>query len=104
MEKKKNIVFLITQIVVAAAGLFYMLACEKFKETLIYLALMAFTIPDMYFNYSLCKWWNRWHSTWHERTPCDGEPSNYSLVINKVSSWILFIGALLLPFIELGSI
>ena len=62
MEKKKDIRFLICQIVVVVVGLVYMLIGGRFRLILMYLALTALTVPCMYFNYSLCKGGNKWHS------------------------------------------
>lgn len=100
MEKKKDIRFLICQIVVVVVGLVYMLIGGRFRLILMYLALTALTVPCMFFNYSLCKWGNKWHSIWHERTPCDGEPSSFMLTMNKISLWTLFIIALIIPFLN----
>ena len=37
---------------------------------------------------------------WHERTPCDGEPSDFRLLMGKISEWILFIMALVLALLS----
>lgn len=98
MERKKDIRFLICQIAVAVIGLVVMLINERTRLLPMYLIIMAIDIPVMYFNYSLCKWENKWHSRWNERTPCGGEPSSFRLTTGKASEWALYILALVIVF------
>ena len=101
-EKRKNIRFLICQIIVAILGLFWILLKGNYILLSAYLPCMAIAIPFIYFNYSLCKLENRWHSFWRERTPCDGEPSDFRLLMGKIGEWALFIGALILAVLPSG--
>lgn len=103
MEKKKNIRFLVCQIAVAIVGLVVMLVNGRTALLPAYVIDMVLIIPTTYFNYSLCKWENKWHSRWNERTPCGGEPSTFRLVTGKVSEWALYILALIIVFLPFKS-
>ena len=63
------------------------------------LVLLAAIIPSTYFNYSLCKFENKWHSRWNEEKPCDGEPSLFKLRMGKLSEWACYILALAFVFL-----
>ncbi len=99
-EKRKNIKFLICQIVVAILGLLWIIVRGNTVLLSAYIPIMVIVIPATYFNYTLCKLENKWHSMWHERTPCDGEPSDFRLLMGKISEWILFIMALVLALLS----
>lgn len=99
MDKKKDIKFLVCQIVVAVIGLLFMVFNGSTKLVWWYILMMAMVIPMTYFNYSLCKRENRRHSKWEERYPCNSEPSEFKLITSKIGEWILFIFALSLTFL-----
>ena len=63
------------------------------------LVLLAAIIPSTYFNYSLCRFENKWHSRWNEEKPCDGEPSLFKLRMGKLSEWACYILALAFVFL-----
>lgn len=91
MNRKKDRIFVLCQILAAIFG-GIMLALKQNDVFLgLYIVCMAASIPTMYFNYSLCKWGNRMHSAWNEKNPCDGEPSNYRIVLGKIGEWLVFI-------------
>ena len=96
MDGKKDKRFLLCQIVVATIGLIWIVIKGNYMFLLPYILFMVIAIPTMYFNYILCKWENKWHSRWSERNPCDGEPSNFRLIMGKMSEWALFIVALII--------
>ncbi len=91
MDKKKNIKFLVCQIVVALIGLVFMYFNGMRSILWMYALSMTLIIPVTYFNYSLCKWENKWHSRWNERYPCNSEPSEFRLRMGKISEWALYI-------------
>lgn len=99
MDGKKNKRFLLCQIIVALIGLIWMVVNGHFTLLVPYIISMVIAIPTMYFNYSLCKWENRWHSALRERNPCDGEPSDFRMVMGKIGEWTLFILALIVAFL-----
>lgn len=101
MDKNKNTIFLLCQIVVAVIGLAFMFFNGRTSMMLMYCVIMAVDIPTMYFNYSLCKWENKWHSRWSERNPCDGEPSEFRLRVAKIGEWVLFIAALIIALLPI---
>lgn len=99
MDGKKNKRFLLCQIIVALIGLIWMVVNGHFTLLVPYIISMVIAIPTMYFNYSLCKWENRWHSALSERNPCDGEPSDFRMVMGKIGEWTLFMLALIGAFL-----
>lgn len=100
-EKKKDVVFLTCQTAVAILGLLFMIIKGRFALIWMYLLVMAAIIPSTYFNYSLCKFENKWHSRWNEKKPCDGEPSLFRLRMGKLSEWACYILALSMVFLPL---
>lgn len=98
-EKRKNIKFLLCQIVVTVLGLVTIVIKGNAVLLWAYVPVMVIAISTTYFNYSLCRWGNRWHAILYERNPCSGEPSNLRLYLAKVSEWSLFLLALMLVFI-----
>ena len=101
MEKKKNIRFLICQIAVALIGLAWKIYRGAFSLLWIYVLFMTFAVIAMYFNYSLCKLENRMRSRFYDRTPHDGEPSDFRLVVGKVAEWMLFIMMLVVALLPI---
>lgn len=101
MDKKKNIKFLVCQIAVALIGFLFMLYNGATKIVWGYIFIMAMIIPMTYFNYSLCKRQNSRHSKRYERYPCNSEPSEFKLIVSKISEWIIFIFALFLTFVPI---
>ena len=97
-KKDRNMVVLLC--FTALVGLANILLNGNFELIFLYLLFMVVSVPTIYFNYSLCKLENKWHSMWHERTPCDGEPSDFRLLMGKISEWILFILALVLALLS----
>ena len=91
--------FMICQIITAGLGAVWILVKRNFVLLAGYIPLMALAIPMIYFNYRLCKWQNKWHGVRNERYPCDGEPSDRRLIIGKVSSWVVYIVALILAIL-----
>lgn len=65
----------------------------------LYALISVFSIVDLYFHYSLCRWHNRWHRTLHESGGAAGEPSAFALVMSKISGWALFIFIQLIAFL-----
>ena len=91
MNRKKDRIFVLCQILAAVFG-GIMLALKQNDVFLgLYIVCMAASIPTMYFNYSLCKWGNRMHSAWNEKNPCDGEHSDYRIVLGKIGEWLVFL-------------
>lgn len=54
-EKRKNIKFLICQIVVAILGLVWIIVRGNTVLLSAYIPIMVIVIPATYFNYTLCK-------------------------------------------------
>ncbi len=98
-DKKKNIRLVLFMCLTTLVGAVNILLNRNFILLLPCLFLPAISIPCLYFNYSLCKWENRWHSLWNERNACDGEPSDWRLTMGKFGGWALFIIALVLALI-----
>ena len=96
-RKDRNMMIMLC--ITAVVGATNILINGNFVFLFPYLLLMAISVPTLYFNYSLCKWENKWHSCWNERTPCDGEPSSYRLTMGKVGEWAVFIIGLILALI-----
>lgn len=96
-KKDRNMVVLLC--FTALVGLANILLNGNFELIFLYLLFMVVSVPTIYFNYSLCKLENKWHSLWRERTPCDGEPSTFRLGIAKIGAWGLFIFGLILALI-----
>ena len=66
-RKDRNMMIMLC--ITAVVGATNILINGNFVFLLPYLLLMAISVPTLYFNYSLCKWENKWHSCWNERTP-----------------------------------
>lgn len=99
-KKSKDRNFVVCLVVTALIGMIAIVAKENYLLLLYYIPFMAIAIPCLYFNYSLCKWENRWHARWNEKNPCDGEPSDFRLTMGKIAEWFLFVlalGSALLP-------
>ena len=101
-ERKKDRFFVICQIAVAVLGAAAIIVKGNAILLAGYMPLMLISIPMLYYNYSLCKWENKWHAAWNEKNPCDGEPSNYRLIMGKIGEWVLFIMALVLAVLPAG--
>ena len=98
-RKDKNFIRFLC--VTALVGAVNILLNGVYTMLLVYVPCMAISIPTLYFNYSLCKWENKWHGLVNEKNPCDGEPSKYRLVTGKVGEWFLFGLGLVLSLITL---
>ena len=96
-KKDRNMVVLLC--FTALVGLANILLNGNFELIFLYLLFMVVSVPTIYFNYSLCKSENKWHSLWRERTPCDGEPSVVRLKTGKIGEWGAFILGLILALI-----
>ena len=101
-KNKKDRIFVICQLAVAVLGALVILVKGNAVLLAAYIPLMLISIPTLYFNYSLCKWENKWHAAWHEKNPCDGEPSDFRLITGKIGEWALFIIALVLAVLPAG--
>lgn len=101
MKNKKDRTFLICQIIVAIVGLVVMIINSRFTFMWAYIVCMLCSIPAIYFNYTLCKFENRWHARWNERNPCGGEPSLFLMYSNKIAEWMIFILALILALLPI---
>ena len=91
MKQKYDMRFLICQIAVAVLGAIGFFAGGRPEGLVVYLPDMVLSIAMIYFNYSLCKWANRWHGFWNERNPGSGEPSRYFQLSGKVGGWFLYL-------------
>ena len=96
-KKDRNMVVLLC--FTALVGLANILLNGNFELIFLYLLFMVVSVPTIYFNYSLCKLENKWHSLWRERTPCDGEPRVVRLKTGKIGEWGAFILGLILALI-----
>ena len=96
-KKDRNMVVLLC--FTALVGLANILLNGNFELIFLYLLFMVVSVPTIYFNYSLCKLENKWHSLWRERTPCDGEASVVRLKTGKIGEWGAFILGLILALI-----
>lgn len=101
-KRKKDRIFVICQIAVAVFGAVAIIVKGNAVLLAAYIPLMLISLPTMYFNYSLCKWENKWHAAWNERNPCDGEPSDFRLAMGKIGEWALFLIALVLAVLPAG--
>ena len=101
-KKKKDRIFVVCQIAVAVLGAAAIILKGNFILLAAYIPLMLISIPWIYFNYSLCKWENKWHAAWNEKNPCDGEPSDFLIRRSKIGAWALYIIALVLPLLPAG--
>lgn len=98
-KKKRDINMVILLCVTALVGAVNMVLNGNFVFLFPYILFMGISVPVLYFNYSLCKLENKWHSHWNERSPCDSEPSSYRLTKGKIGEWGLFILGLVLALI-----
>ena len=89
-KKKKDLSLLILLCVTAVIGLINMIFNGNKELIVSYLICMS-VIPVMYFNYSLCKFENRWENYWKEKNPGSGEPTELRLMIAKIGEWIIII-------------
>lgn len=101
-KRKKDRIFVVCQIAVAVLGAAAIIIKGNAILLAAYIPLMLISIPWIYFNYSLCKWENKWHAAWNEKNPCDGEPSQFRLITGKIGEWALFIIALVLAVLPAG--
>lgn len=101
-KRKKDRIFVVCQIAVAVLGAVAIIVKGNAILLAGYIPLTAISILTMYFNYSLCKWKNKWHAAWNEKNPCDGEPSDHRLLMGKIGGWLLFIIALILAVLPAG--
>lgn len=98
-ERKKNLRLVVFMCFTSILGLIDICVGGDVEILVLYVICMVSSIPTLYFNYSLCKWENRWHSIKYERRACDGEPSEYRLKTGKIAEWSLFIVGLIVSLI-----
>ena len=98
-ERKKSLRLMVCLSVTAIAGAVSICIDGAFGLLILYVICMGVSSPALYFNYSLCKWENRWHSVWNERNACDGEPSEFRLNMGKFGEWTAFIIGLIVAII-----
>ena len=97
-KKKKDLKLLVVLCVTAVVGLINILLNGNKELIFSYVACMCM-ISVLYFNYSLCKWENRWRNYWREKTPGTGEPTEWWLTISKIGEWCTFVLGLILALI-----
>ena len=95
-EKKKNIIFLIIQIFVAACGAAVIIYKGGNASIWVYFACMALGIFFTYFAYVICRWRNLWNNLEYRHEPKNREPSDIIIVWVKVSGWSLYVGGLVI--------
>ena len=59
-----------------------------------YIVFSLFSIPSLYFNYSLSKRAVQSHIFLYEKNPGDGEPTGYILFRGKIFGWAVYLVAL----------
>ena len=89
-KKKKDLSLLVLLCITAVIGLINMIFNGNKELIAPYLICMS-VIPVMYFNYSLCKFENRWENYWKEKNPGSGEPTELLLKSTKIVGWITLI-------------
>ena len=98
-EKKKNIIFLIIQIFVAACGAAVIIYKDNIALLLAYFIAVTFGILLIYFYYSICRWRNLWNNLEYRHAPKSREPSDIVLAWVKVGGWFLYIIGLVLALL-----
>ena len=98
-ERKKSLRLMACLCITAIAGAVSICIDGAFELLILYVICMGISIPTLYFNYSLCKSENRWHSIKYERYACDGEPSEFRLNMGKFGEWTVFIVGLIVAII-----
>ena len=102
-EKKKNIIFLIIQIFVAACGAAVIIYKDNMALLLAYFIAVTFGILLIYFYYSICRWRNLWNNLEYRHAPKSREPSDVVLAWVKFWGWFFYIIGLVLALLP-GSI
>ncbi len=98
MSKNKR--FLIFICIVTLIGGINIALSGMLKYLLLYAFVTSLAITAAYFNYSLCKMGNRWHSRlYHRYHIADDEPSDLWLIRCKISSWICYCLGLFLSLV-----
>ena len=85
-ERKKSLRLMVCLCITAIAGAVSICIDGAFELLILYVICMGISIPTLYFNYSLCKSENRWHSIKYERYACDGEPSEFRLNMESLGN------------------
>lgn len=98
-EKKKNIIFLIIQIFVAAAGAAVIIYKDNMVVLWAYFIAVTFGILFIYFYYSICRWRNLWNNLEYRHAPKSREPSDIVLAWVKVVGWFFYIIGLVLALL-----
>lgn len=98
-EKKKNIIFLIIQIFVAACGAAVIIYKDNMALLLAYFIAVTFGILFIYFYYSICRWRNLWNNLEYRHAPKNREPSDIVLAWVKVVGWFFYIIGLVLALL-----
>ena len=97
-KKKKDLSLLAVLCITAVVGLINIIFNGN-KELIVPYVICMSIIPVMYFNYSLCKWENRWENYWKEKNPGTGEPTELRLMLAKIGEWMVFVLGLIIALI-----
>lgn len=100
-KQKKDLKLVILLVVTLFIGLIYMIFGGVVELIPAYLILSCFSIPAIYFAYSLARWGNRWENHWNEKNPGDGEPTEWKIWVMKGSGWVFFILAMIMALIRI---
>ena len=99
--KRKDFITILAMILATALGTINLIIEELFELILPLWGCTLLSIPLIYFAYSLAKRHNKMHAFWHERDQSGGEPTEWSIIRNKISGWFLFGVGMFLAVIPL---
>ena len=97
--KTKNLITILAMILTTALGTINLIIEGIFELILPLWGCTIVSILMIYFAYTLAKGHNKRHAFWHERDQSGGEPTELSIILNKLSGWFLFgVGMFLAVF------
>lgn len=97
MKKRDNIFFVI-QIIVALMAMLLMNLKGNYFLNIPFIFFILFAILSGRFNYSLSMLSNKIYLFFYVRNGYEFEPSDFSLIISKIVSWVFYMFGLSLAF------
>lgn len=83
--EKKDVRLAVCMLITFAIGLVCIILKENYILLSYYIPCSFGSVLALYFNYSMCKFTNRW------RVHTNSEPSRFLLVSGKIAEWVVFL-------------